>query len=96
MVGLGVNKLGSSVGGVLFTKLVYAEVWVREMVPDSSFVSRESVFKALREALSEEQIISLCASQAFFRSLFLHCLFLGCLPAWGSTVHLGFYISHSF
>lgn len=38
---LGVSKLGSSVYGVLLTKLVYAEVWVRAIVPAISFVLRE-------------------------------------------------------
>lgn len=42
---------------------------------------------ALREALSEEQIISPSASQAFFTSLISLCLWVGCLS--GATMHLG-------
>ena len=44
------------------------------------------VVTTLREALSEEQIISLHASQAFFRSLISYCLWVTYLP--GAVQHI--------
>ena len=52
-----------------------------------------SVLAAIREALSEEQVVSLLVSQAFFRLPFSCCLSLGCLSARSSAVYLGLYPS---